>query len=35
MMPWSEALALVVIVELRLVLTLIEFWLDDRSVERG
>ena len=35
MMPWSEALALVVIVELRLVLTLIELWLDDRSAKKG
>jgi hypothetical protein len=35
MMPWSEAVVLVVIVELRLVLTLIELWLDDRSADRG
>ena len=35
MMPWSEALVLVVIVELRLVLTLVELWLDDRSADRG
>ena len=35
MMSWSEALVLVVIVELRLVLTLIELWLDDRLASRG
>ena len=35
MISWSEALVLVVIVELRLVLTLVELWLDDRSANRG
>ena len=35
MMPWSEALVLVVIVELRLVLTLVELWLDRRLEKRG
>ena len=35
MMPWSEALVLVVIVELRLVLTLVELWLDRRVGKRG
>ena len=35
MMPWSEAVVLVVIVELRLVLTLVELWLDRRLEKRG
>jgi len=35
MMPWSETVVLVVIVELRLVLTLVELWLDSRSAKRG
>lgn len=35
MMPWSEALVLVVIVELRLVLTLVELWLDSRWGKKG
>jgi len=34
-MSFSEGQVLAVIVVLRLVLTLVELWLDDRSAKRG